>query len=337
MESIRYIKKVEIKNLWNKHDIEWNLNEDVNILAGINGMGKTTILELIVGTMSGKLKRHIADTVDDVKITFNNDKYIIYKKIKDTITNVVGKAEEDKSFNELVTELKQREGRDFNKIHAIEAAMFSFENLQMTKEELHEILGFNLISTFDQRLKEYEAVRQLTHEEVTTELDLQIHLLQKQYLEYQINISKKTIEALSSKSIVNEVQKLVDIGLKKNLFLDTIDALFELTNKQVDRDKNELTFKSGKQILTPNMLSSGEKQLIIILLTALIQEEKNFVLLMDEPETSLHTDWQEKLIENVRNLNSHAQIIIATHSPSIVLDGWMDKVFEVPEIITQLN
>lgn len=33
MESIRYIKKVEIKNLWNKYDIEWNLNEDINILA----------------------------------------------------------------------------------------------------------------------------------------------------------------------------------------------------------------------------------------------------------------------------------------------------------------
>jgi len=69
------------------------------------------------------------------------------------------------------------------------------------------------------------------------------------------------------------------------------------------------------------MLSSGEKQLVIILLTALIQEDKHFVLFMDEPENSLHTDWQEKLIENIRSLNNNAQIIIATHSPSIVLDG----------------
>ena len=83
------------------------------------------------------------------------------------------------------------------------------------------------------------------------------------------------------------------------------------------------------------MLSSGEKQLIIILLKALIQEDRHFLLFIDEPETSLHTDWQEKLIDNIRSLNSHAQIIIATHSPSIVLDGWMDKVFEVPEIITK--
>ncbi len=49
MENIKYIKK-----LWNKYDIEWNLNEDVNILAGINGSGKTTILNLIAGTILGK-------------------------------------------------------------------------------------------------------------------------------------------------------------------------------------------------------------------------------------------------------------------------------------------
>jgi len=333
MESIRTIKKIEIKNLWNKYDIEWHLNEDVNILAGINGIGKTTILDLIVGTLYGRLKGHTTDMVDSVKLTFNNDQFITYSRIKDTLESLVKKAKKDKSLNEFISELKQLEGRDFSKIQVIEGARFSFENVQMTKEELHEKLGFVLISTFDQQLKEYEAVRQLTNEAVSTELDLQLYLLQKQYLEYQINIGKKAIKALSSKSIVNDIQ--FDIDFKKNLFLDTIDALFEPTNKKIDRNKNELIFKSGKQVLTPNMLSSGEKQLVIILLTALIQEDRNCVLFMDEPEISLHTDWQEKLIENIRALNNNAQIIIATHSPSMVLDGWMDKVFEVPEIITK--
>ena len=131
------------------------------------------------------------------------------------------------------------------------------------------------------------------------------------------------------KQTVNDVKNRIDF--KKNLFLDTIDALFEPTGKKIDRKKNELVFKSGKQVLTPYMLSAGEKQLIIILLTALIQENRNFVLFIDEPEISLHTDWQENLIDNIISLNSNAQIIIA----SIVLDGWMDKVFEIPEIITK--
>jgi predicted ATPase len=256
MENIKYIKKVEIKKLWNKYDIEWNLNEDVNILAGINGSGKTTILNLIAGTMLGKFEK-------DVKITFNNN-----------------------------------------------------QNLQNTPEELLKALGIDIISTFDHQLKEYETLSKLIDEDVTTELDLQIYLLQKQYFEYQINIGKKAIEALSSKQTVNDVKNRIDF--KKNLFLDTIDALFEPTGKKIDRDKNELVFKSGKQVLTPYMLSAGEKQLIIILLTVLIQENRSFVLLIDEPEISLHTDWQENLIDNIRSLNSNAQIIIATHSPSII-------------------
>jgi predicted ATPase len=79
-------------------------------------------------------------------------------------------------------------------------------------------------------------------------------------------------------------------------------------------------------------LSSGEKQLIIILLTVLIQDNKPSILFMDEPETSLHIEWQKKIIQYIRELNPNVQVIMATHSPALVMEGWMDKVFEVRDI-----
>jgi predicted ATP-binding protein involved in virulence len=63
-----------------------------------------------------------------------------------------------------------------------------------------------------------------------------------------------------------------------------------------------------------------------------VQDNQPAVMIMDEPELSLHTDWQERLIDDIRKLNEHVQIIIATHSPSIIINGWQDKVFETIDI-----
>ena len=53
---------------------------------------------------------------------------------------------------------------------------------------------------------------------------------------------------------------------------------------------------------------------------------------MDEPEVSLHIDWQQQLIELITTLNPNAQIILTTHSPALIMNGWMDSVTEVNEI-----
>ena len=44
-----YIRRIEIKGLWGRFNIQWDLRPDVNILSGINGVGKTTILNRSVG------------------------------------------------------------------------------------------------------------------------------------------------------------------------------------------------------------------------------------------------------------------------------------------------
>jgi predicted ATP-dependent endonuclease of OLD family len=80
------------------------------------------------------------------------------------------------------------------------------------------------------------------------------------------------------------------------------------------------------------MLSSGEKQMLVILLSALVQDGRPGALFMDEPEISLHIEWQQRLITLIRALNPNVQIILCTHSPAIIMDGWVDAVTEIADI-----
>ena len=111
-----------------------------------------------------------------------------------------------------------------------------------------------------------------------------------------------------------------------------VDELFAETGKRIDRASNELQFLQYDEKLPPYLLSSGEKQILLILLTVLTEDLHHCVLFMDEPEASLHFEWQKSLISMVRELNPNAQVLLTTHSPALIMDGWEDAVTEVSEI-----
>ena len=72
--------------------------------------------------------------------------------------------------------------------------------------------------------------------------------------------------------------------------------------------------------------------MLLILLTVLTEDRQPHVLFMDEPEASLHFEWQKSLISMVRELNPHAQVLLTTHSPALIMNGWEDAVTEVSDI-----
>ena len=98
------------------------------------------------------------------------------------------------------------------------------------------------------------------------------------------------------------------------------------------RSANEIYFTQIGETLVPYQLSSGEKQMLVILLTTLIQDNRPHVLFMDEPEVSLHIEWQKRLIDIILEMNPNVQIILTTHSPAVIMNGWIDYVTEVSDI-----
>lgn len=109
-------------------------------------------------------------------------------------------------------------------------------------------------------------------------------------------------------------EKTDEIFSHVNLFLDTLKKFI---------DDKIFSFVGGELVVNTEgplalaKLSSGEKQLLILLIEALLQRQRPYIFLADEPELSLHIAWQRNIISAIRSLNSNAQIVVATHSPEI--------------------
>lgn len=192
-------------------------------------------------------------------------------------------------------------------------------------------IRYDIIRSFDRRLVAENRLSQLADARVATELDWQLYLLQRRYLDYQVNVANRMIESLASgdPAVREHASEIASI---KTHFQDLVDDLFSETGKRIDRRSNELSFIQYDEPLQPYLLSSGEKQMLVILLTALTEDRQPYVLFMDEPEASLHFEWQKRLITMVRDLNPAAQVILTTHSPAVIMDGWEDAVTEVSDI-----
>ena len=106
-----------------------------------------------------------------------------------------------------------------------------------------------------------------------------------------------------------------------NMFLDGKSV-------KVDESGQLRIESSSPSELSPNLLSSGEKQILILLTQALVRGDEPLVYMADEPELSLHVTWQEKLLESLVTLGGQIQVIVATHSPDIV-GRFRDKVIQL--------
>ena len=96
---------------------------------------------------------------------------------------------------------------------------------------------------------------------------------------------------------------------------------------------NRIIFKKNDTIIPLERLSAGEKQILLLLFTLFLMEDKPNVLLLDEPEISLHIEWQDKLVSMMNELNPNCQIIMTTHSPNIFADGWEDKLVFISDLV----
>lgn len=88
--------------------------------------------------------------------------------------------------------------------------------------------------------------------------------------------------------------------------------------KEVSSETLLPLFVKGDEKFDINNLSSGEKQIFLRILSLKMLEINNSIILIDEPETSLHPVWQQKIIKLYEKIGKSNQIILATQSPFII-------------------
>lgn len=247
--------------------------------------------------------------------------------------------QEEKSFESSIDQKIKELSSDLIKYFGVLDKRYSIETEKFQKNVFLSLIEgenqTNLLQTDDlDSKKEKDSLRQifllfkLQENEFTKQLDRHFKGFDeaKKTLEETKSIGLDKLSfLLGTRRIHSIVQEWVSLNEKKNninkpkiTFIEELNKLYQKKELFIN-EKNELLVRtqSGKEFNLIN-LSSGEKQLLIILGESLLQENRSHIYIADEPELSLHVDWQEKLVGSLKGVNPNSQIIFATHSPDIV-------------------
>ena len=214
------------------------------------------------------------------------------------------------------------------------------ELFKTIQEKLAEsaALSQSLDRTFPARLVEQMGHSKLTENQIKNKLDElekkrsrleEVGLVDKEqdmdFLPIQ-QITKNAEEVLSV--YVQDVEKKLsvfdEIADKIELFKKIINERLLYNRITISRQEGFSFLTRGDKPLPVTSLSSGEQHELVLLYQLLFEVRPNSLILIDEPELSLHVAWQQQFLQDLQEITQLASfdVLIATHSPQIIHDRW---------------
>jgi predicted ATP-binding protein involved in virulence len=108
---------------------------------------------------------------------------------------------------------------------------------------------------------------------------------------------------------------------KTELLMKIINSRFTYKKFKIDKEKGFIFFsEKTKTEIKPNSLSSGEQHELVLAYSLIFKVSENSVVFIDEPELSLHINWQNKFLDDIDEISkiTNLDFVIATHSPAII-------------------
>lgn len=300
------IEKIYISNYKNLENLEMNFKKnneilDLVVLTGSNGSGKTRILECILNCFENYINSNYKEDKNRLDIYFQENEKKCFNESFDL-----------EMFFKVLNRYNWKKVEPFMLGDNYKKDDF-FEKGKMLKEKLEVLPKIIYVPT----------------EINFQKMDTASTTLVQKYRFINIvdtNLIKDIPSFIATKIITaifqNKNEKVGDV--QKKVF-DEINEIFEILEinvkvEDISQDgRNIPIFKnSAGEKFDINELSSGEKQLFLRTLAIKMLNPENSIILIDEPELSLHPKWQQQIVDVYKKIGKNNQIIIATHSPHIL-------------------
>lgn len=281
IKNVKIGKNKVLKNI----DISFEKDNqilDTIVIAGSNGSGKTTLLESIWDGLEDK-SENTTILNGNIDVFFENNEQIL----KGNLINELDSFNYHKDKNTIEYKIMTETIKIFPKLIYVPAEIDFNEVKTETTNYKSEYKFFNIVDS--------DVIEDIPS-----------------YISSRIYYIANTEEELTLKEVKEKVNAEI------NGVFDILDLDVKLTGLSKDEKNMPIFVNSSGDEFDINELSSGEKQLFLRTLSIKMLEPENSIILIDEPELSLHPKWQQRIIDVYKKIGKNNQIIVATHSPHVL-------------------
>lgn len=344
-------KKNNLNNYYYEYlyqDVLKNLDEDIDLFKSYNDYSFLSSGRIGLEEIKGMDKFFYSYLemydIDKKKKRTEIEKIKRANALIQSVKNEIGKVsyiQEQRLFEENIIKDEKRKLRK-EKVEYIPVIESYSERLQVMLSEIaksHSLISNELDSTYVERLFDSN-IEKNDPDEIKVLLQ-ELQKKQEKLKQYGLtgNSHGLQIETVSDPDKINRFSNelyvyINDSNIKYQIFEPIIEKLelYEtIVNQKLSFKIMKLSMDQGISIISDqgeqlllSELSSGEKEIIVLFYKLIFESDVN-LLLIDEPEISLHIAWQKEIMANFKqviNLNNKIRIIIATHSPQIISNNW---------------